>query len=45
MKKQQRVVLKLRKFEKVNYIKHKTDTERNQKASQTTTIQDTLKPT
>ena len=38
-------VLKQRKFKKFNYLKHKPDTERNQKTSQTTTIQDTLKPT
>ena len=38
-------VLKQRKFKKFNYLKHKPDTERNQKTSQTTAIQDTLKPT
>ena len=38
-------VLKQRKFKKFNYLNHKPDTERNQKTSQTTTIQDTLKPT
>ena len=38
-------VLKQRKFKKFNYLKHKPDTERNQKTSQTTTIQDNLKPT
>ena len=38
-------VLKQRKFKKFNYLKHKPDTERNRKTSQTTTIQDTLKPT
>ena len=38
-------VLKQRKFKNLNYLKHKPDTERNQKTSQTTTIQDTLKPT
>ena len=38
-------VLKQRKFKKLNYLKHKPDTERNQKTSQTTAIQDTLKPT
>ena len=31
-------VLKQRKFKKFNYLKHKPDTERNQKTSQTTTI-------
>ena len=35
-------VLMQRKF---YYLKHKPDTERNQKTSLTTTIQDTLKPT
>ena len=38
-------VLKQRKFEKFNYLKHKPDTERNKKTSQTTAIQDILKPT
>ena len=38
-------VLKQRKFKKFNYLKHRPDTERNQKTSQTTTIQDTLKLT
>ena len=38
-------VLKQRQFKKFNYLKHKPDTERNKKASQTTTIQDTLKST
>ena len=38
-------VLKQRKFKKSKYLKHKPDTERNQKTSQTTTIQDTLRPT
>ena len=38
-------VLKQRKFKKFNYLKHKPDIERNQKTSQTTAIQDTLKPT
>ena len=38
-------VLKQRKFRKFNYLKHKPDTERNQKTSPTTTIPDTLKPT
>ena len=38
-------VLKQRKFEKFNYLKHKPDTERNKKISQIATIQDTLKPT
>ena len=38
-------VLKQRKFKKFNYLKHKPDTESNQKTSQTTTMQDTLKPT
>ena len=38
-------VLKQRKFKKFNYLKHKPDTESNQKTLQTTTIQDTLKPT
>ena len=38
-------VLKQRKFKKVNYLKHKPDTERNKKSSQTKPIQDTLKPT
>ena len=38
-------VLKQKKIKKFNYKKHKPDTERNQKTSQTTTIQDTLKPT
>ena len=38
-------VLKQRKFKKFNYLKRKPDTERNKKISQTTTIQDTLKPT
>ena len=38
-------VLKQRKFKKFNYLKQRPDTERNQKTSQTTTIQDTLKPT
>ena len=38
-------VLKQRKFKKLNYLKHKPDTERNQKTSQTTAIQGTLKPT
>ena len=33
------------KFKKFNYLKHKPDTERNKKTSQTTTLQDTLKPT
>ena len=37
-------VLNQRKFKKFNYLKHKPDTERNQKTSQTTTIQHTLKP-
>ena len=37
-------VLKQRKFKKFNYLKHKPDTERNKKTSQTTTIQDSLKP-
>ena len=31
-------------IKKFNYLKHKSDTERNQKTSQTTTLQDTLKP-
>ena len=38
-------VLKQRKFKKFNYLKQRPDTERNRKTSQTTTIQDTLKPT
>ena len=38
-------VLKQRKFKKINYLKHKPDTERNQKTSQTRTVQDTLRPT
>ena len=38
-------ILKQRKFKKFNFLKHKPDTERNQKTSQTATIQDTLKPT
>ena len=37
-------VLKQGKFVKFNYLKHKPDNERNQKTSQTTTMQDTLKP-
>ena len=37
-------VLKHRKLKRFNHLKHKPDTERNQKISQTTTIQDTLKP-
>ena len=32
-------------FKKFDYLKHKPDPEWNQKTSQTTTIQDTLKPT
>ena len=31
-------------MKRLNYLKHKPDTERNQKISETTTIQDTLKP-
>ena len=38
-------ILKQRKFKKFNYLKYKTDTETNQKISQTATIQDTLKTT
>ena len=38
-------VLKQRKFKKFNYLKHKPDTERNKKTSQTTAIQDTLNTT
>ena len=37
-------VLKQKKIKKFNYLKHKPNTERNQKTSQTATIQDTLKP-
>ena len=37
-------ILKQKKIKKFNYLKHKTDTERNQKTSQTTTTQDTLSP-
>ena len=38
-------VIKQKKFKEFNYLKHKPDTERNQKASQTTAIKGTLKPT
>ena len=38
-------VLKEIKIKKFNYLKHEPDTVRNQKTSQTTAIQDTLKPT
>ena len=38
-------VLKEIKIKTFNYLKHKPDTVRNQKTSQTTAIQDTLKPT
>ena len=38
-------VLKEIKIKKFNYLKHKPDTVRNQKTSETTAIQDTLKPT
>ena len=31
-------ILKQRKFKKFNFLKHKPDTERNQKTSQTATI-------
>ena len=37
-------VLKQRKFKKFNYLKHKTDTERDQKTSQITTIQEYKTP-
>ena len=38
-------VLKQKKFKKFNYLKHRPDTERNQKTTQTRAKQDTLKPT
>ena len=37
-------VLKQRKFKKFNCLKHKTDTERDQKTSQITTIQEYKTP-
>ena len=37
-------VIKQRKFKNFNYLKHKPNTDRNEKTSQPTTIQDTLKP-
>ena len=46
MKKQQNEFSSIEnwKVKRLNYLKHKPDTERNQKISETTTIQDTLKP-
>ena len=38
-------VLKQKKIQKFNYVKHKPDSDRNQQTSLTTTIQDTLTPT